>query len=166
VYSDFLCPYCSRFALQTLPELKASHIEPGKLLLVFKHLPLKGEASAGFQAAEFAECARRQGRFWPVHDALFSRQRELRDEMPKEIEAEVGLDRELLGRCLEGSSRAAVQADWDLAVSFGLRVTPMFHLGPIDSAGRIAVTVVLAGTKPVSVFQTEIDKLLAAVAAK
>jgi protein-disulfide isomerase len=71
VFSDFECPFCGRFAQETLPELQARYIDPGQMFLVFRHLPLPIHAQAR-PAAEASECAARQGKFWEYHDALFA----------------------------------------------------------------------------------------------
>jgi protein-disulfide isomerase len=67
-FSDFECPYC-RSAQAVLKRVMERW--PGKVRLVFKHFPLEQHAYA-LQAARAAVCAERQGRFWPVHDLLFT----------------------------------------------------------------------------------------------
>jgi protein-disulfide isomerase len=73
VFSDFECPICRTFALETFPELEARY--PGRVALVFRHWPLTGHRFA-YPAARASECAAQQGRFFPFHDLLFSQQRE------------------------------------------------------------------------------------------
>ena len=47
--------------------------ETGKVLLAFRHLPLEGKHTLAVKAAEAADCAGGQDRFWPMHDELFRR---------------------------------------------------------------------------------------------
>jgi protein-disulfide isomerase len=69
-YSDFQCPYCAKFVRDTFPLLNRRYIETGKVLFAFRHLPLDNIHSLAHRAAENAECARQQGKFWEMHDAL------------------------------------------------------------------------------------------------
>ena len=61
-FSDFQCPFCGRFAGETLPVLKKSYVDAGKLRIVFRHLPLAMHANAA-KAAQSANCAARDNRF-------------------------------------------------------------------------------------------------------
>src|SRR5439155_1071205 len=72
--SDFQCPYCRDFTLNTLPALEREYVQPGKVRFVFINLPLTSTHAHAVAAAQVAMCAARQNRFWPVHDLLFKRQ--------------------------------------------------------------------------------------------
>src|SRR2546425_455688 len=72
--SDFQCPYCRTFALTTLPILEREYVQTGKVRLVYINLPLPYLHANAFAAALVATCAARQGKFWPMHDALFQHQ--------------------------------------------------------------------------------------------
>ena len=68
-YADFECPHCK----QAEPVLKhLLEIYPGKLRLVFRHLPLEGVHPHALLAAQAAEAAAGQGKFWQMHDLLFA----------------------------------------------------------------------------------------------
>jgi protein-disulfide isomerase len=94
VYSDFQCPACAVAA----PVLTALANE-GSVSLVFRYFPLVSIHSNAEAAAEAAQAAAQQGRFWEFHDALFARQAGWADLPPSDaaaafeaIAAEVGLD--------------------------------------------------------------------------
>jgi len=70
-FSDFECPYCIRHFSQTWPELKKTYIDTGKVKIVFKYFPLGFHPNAQ-KAAEAAECSNDQGKFWEMHDKIFS----------------------------------------------------------------------------------------------
>lgn len=70
-YSDFQCPYCGTFARDTLPRIVSEYVDTGKAFFAFRHLPLEAIHPHARRAAEAAECARRQDRFWTVHDTIF-----------------------------------------------------------------------------------------------
>ena len=72
-YGDFQCPYCAR-AYPTLAELQRRHGE--RIALVFRHLPL-GMHPFAEGAAEAAEAAGAQGKFWEMHDKLFDYQAQM-----------------------------------------------------------------------------------------
>jgi protein-disulfide isomerase len=73
-YGDYECPDCGAL-FNTIRELRVRG--PQDLRLVFRHYPLSGIHHHAFQAAEAAEAAGAQGRFWEMHDLLFSSQNKL-----------------------------------------------------------------------------------------
>ena len=75
-FSDFQCPFCSRFAEQTLPQLQEEYIDTGKVKFVYRDLPLESLHPNAMITHIAAECADEQGKFWEFHDALFEKQRE------------------------------------------------------------------------------------------
>src|SRR5689334_10123212 len=88
-YGDFQCPYCARAhaALNVLAD------ELGGIRLVFRHLPLSDLHPLAELAAEAAEAAASQGKFWDMHDTLFEQQRQVTDKQDLAVLAEsVDLD--------------------------------------------------------------------------
>ena len=75
-FSDFQCPFCARFHIQTLPLLLEEYIEPGKVKLVFRDFPIQSIHPNALPASIAAECANEQGKFKEMHDALFENQNE------------------------------------------------------------------------------------------
>lgn len=70
-FSDFQCPFCSR----VLPTVKKVLSEYGdKVQFSYKHFPLVSIHPRAAKAAEAAECAKDQGKFWEFHDQLFENQ--------------------------------------------------------------------------------------------
>jgi protein-disulfide isomerase len=74
-YADFQCPSCAAFFRQGESSIDHRFVETGKVQLVFHEFPLPQHANA-VPAAATARCAGEQNAFWPMHDLLFSRQRE------------------------------------------------------------------------------------------
>jgi protein-disulfide isomerase len=72
--SDFQCPFCRRFALETFPALRSQYVKTGKVRWVFVNFPLTSIHSNALAAAETAVCAAEQGAFWPMHDLLYKYQ--------------------------------------------------------------------------------------------
>jgi protein-disulfide isomerase len=120
-YSDFQCPYCGQFARTTLRTLEARYVRPGQVLLAFRHLPLENLHPLAFKAAEASECARRQGKFWEMHDRSFESQKQL-DEASLLASAEaIGLDMARFRTCLAG--QATEQVRKDIATAGELKIT-------------------------------------------
>jgi protein-disulfide isomerase len=88
-YGDFECPICKQ-AAPALKQLLARHA--GKVRLAYRHFPLEGVHPHALQAAEAAESAAAQGRFWAMHDLLFDNQLLLRLEDLREYAVRLGLD--------------------------------------------------------------------------
>jgi len=89
-YGDFQCPYCGR----AYPILRQLHQELGdELRLVFRHFPLFDIHPRAENAAEAAEAAGAQARFWEMHDLLFENQRALDFEHLVGYAARLDLDR-------------------------------------------------------------------------
>jgi protein-disulfide isomerase len=160
VYSDFQCPFCRMFAKQTLPALERTYIDTGKAVLAFRHLPLQRLHPFAAKAAEAAECARRQGRFWEMHDRLFDGARELTDAAIDGYSAAIGLKADGFRKCLAGDATAAVLADLEGAAALGISGTPTFLLGSPLGDGRVKVTRRLSGAVTASVLGKLLNGML------
>src|SRR5207245_4378739 len=71
--SDFQCPYCKQWHDQTYNAFLEQYVKTGKVRLAYVNFPLASHVYA-WPAAESAMCAGAQGKFWPMHDALFATQ--------------------------------------------------------------------------------------------
>src|SRR5262245_60944694 len=108
-FSDFECPFCGRFARDVQPMLDRMYIKTGDVLMVFVHFPLEEIHPNALTAAVYAECAGQQGRFWEMHDLLFSDQKKL-DPLELQGRAKtLGLDIPKFGTCLSGDMRERVR---------------------------------------------------------
>ena len=121
VFSDYQCPYC--VALE--PQLKALYERyKGKLGVTIKHFPLSSHKAAR-PAAMAAYCAHKQGRFWPMHEALLASHATLSGSVIDGIARQVGLDMGTYGDCLEEpESSRHIDADRQEGVRAGLQGTP------------------------------------------
>ncbi len=88
-YGDFECPSCKVAA--TTPKLLLERY-PNKIRFIFRHFPLQDAHPHAFMAAEAAEAAAAQGKFWPMHDVLFQSQAHLKDKDLYRYAADIGLD--------------------------------------------------------------------------
>lgn len=96
-----------------------------RLRIVFKHLPVQGPVSVG--AAQAAQCANRQGRFWPFHDAVLAQPAFLDTARLKQFASQAGLDRATFDRCVDrDEARAVVSAAAEEAARYDVRASPSF----------------------------------------
>lgn len=136
-FSDFECPYCSR-AADTLKGLKEKYA--GKpVQFVFRNFPLSFHPNAR-PAAEYAQCAQEQGKFWEMHDGIFARQRELSADVLKEVAGQAGLDAGKLEACLAGSAvKQQIEEDMKKAQEVGVGGTPSFFVNGQTFGGNPTV---------------------------
>ncbi len=159
VFSDFQCPYCSRFARDVLPEIERTYVATGKVALAFRHLPLPIHPQA-LQAAAVAECAARQGLFWETHDWLFA-EKILDADTWKAIPESVPLDRQGLNDCLlDPAIGNDIQASIAEARGLGVRATPTFFIGTRTMDGRVKIGRAISGMRPAQEFMHELDSIL------
>jgi len=132
-FGDFECPYCG--AAQ--PIIKAvQRIVGERLLFTFRHFPLTQIHPHAERAAEAAEAAGAQGKFWEMHDLLFENQRTLDDWHLLEFASQLGLDVKRFSRELaEGVHRERVREDFMSGVRSGVNGTPTFFINNVRYDG-------------------------------
>jgi protein-disulfide isomerase len=124
-YGDFECPYCGR-AEPVVRELLAGY---GDLRYVWRHLPLTDVHPHAQLAAEAAEVAASQGKFWQMHDQLLSHQDALTVKDLIRHARQLGLDTERFTRDLRNHpGQAKIAADIDSADLSGVSGTPTFFI--------------------------------------
>lgn len=154
--SDFQCPYCAEWQRNTHEALRAEYVRTGKVKLAFLNFPLENHQHA-MAAARAAMCAGVQGRFWPVHDAIFetqSRWAAAADAAPvfESIARTAGVRIEEWKSCFtSGVMDPLIIADRDRAESAGVQSTPTFIVGKL----------ILRGAAPITEFRRIIDSTLA-----
>src|SRR6476469_3654609 len=137
VYGDFECPYTAA-AMQSTALLLQSG---AAFELVFRHFPLRSIHPHTDAAAEAAEAAARQGRFWEMHDLLFRNQRHLEDADLRRYAIRLGLDMARFeADLLDPAIAARVERDIESGDRSGVGGTPSLfidgiaYLGPRDPA--------------------------------
>jgi protein-disulfide isomerase len=160
VYSDFQCPYCARFARETLPELNTSYVARGTVRVAFRHLPLTAIHPNAMGAARAAECARRQDKFWAMHDRLFTDPVDLAPASLERHGRELGLGAPFLA-CLQAEeSGEPVRRDLAEARSLNLVSTPTVLVGRVAADGTMQAAYRFGAVRPQEL-ATAIDTLLA-----
>lgn len=125
-YGDYECPYCGR----AFPIVQAVRRRLGdQLRFVFRNFPLTQIHEHAEHAAEVAEAAAAQGKFWPMHDWLFRHQHTLDDDALLAGARDVGLDVDRVRRELAGGAyRSRVREDFMSGVKSGVNGTPTFYI--------------------------------------
>jgi protein-disulfide isomerase len=128
-YGDYECPYCGE-AYLILKEVQARMGE--RLCFVFRNFPITTSHPHAERAAEAAEAAGTQGRFWEMHDLLYENQRRLRDQDLRAYAERLGLDLELFDEELAEHVHAArVHEDFLSGVRSGVNGTPTFYINGV-----------------------------------
>jgi protein-disulfide isomerase len=129
---------------------------PTNVRIAFRHFPLSFHKNAQ-RAAEAADCAQEQGKFWELHDILFENNRALEEEKLAEYAGQAGVDPAKFKECMDsGRTRQPVLDDMEAGKALGVRGTPAFFVNGIR----------LSGAKPFPDFKAVIDSELARAASK
>jgi protein-disulfide isomerase len=161
-YSDFTCGYCAKFFQETWPRLQAKYIDTGKVRFVYRDYP-RSDQGVGIEAAVAARCAGAQGRYWPMHDRLFSERGRLDPGSFKGFANGIGLDQKAFAKCFdERQHLESIFEDRQEANRWGFHGTPGFILmrtvgGPSEKEPAVAIP----GAVPFNQFAEEIDRMLA-----
>jgi protein-disulfide isomerase len=128
-YGDYECPYCGA----AYPIVKEVQDRMGdKLRFVFRNFPITTSHPHAEQAAEAAEAAGSQGRFWEMHDTLYENQRRLGDADLRSYAARLGLDLESFERDVAEHVHAPrVREDFMSGVRSGVNGTPTFYINGV-----------------------------------
>ena len=149
-FSDFQCPYCHRFATETLPKIKEAYGD--QVRYIFRDYPLTAIHPFAQKAAEAGQCAHEQDVFWEFHDVLFDNQEALSLDDLKRYAGDVGADTGKFNDCLDsGKYSREVLLDLQEGRQSGVNGTPAFLINGM----------MLSGAQPFEQFQQVIDQALA-----
>jgi protein-disulfide isomerase len=146
-YGDFECPHCAA-ARPVLEGLVAE--DPKAIRLVYRHFPITTIHPHSLAAAEAAEAAGAQGKFWEMHDMLFTHQQQLEDEDLRAHAAAIDLDLRRFDRDMEEHVHLdEVKRDFHRGVQDGVNGTPTIFInglrydGPRDRVSILAAIAAL-----------------------
>lgn len=156
--SDFECPYCAQFHVESARIIDSLYVKSGIARYLWISFPNSTHPRA-WPAVEAAFCAGAAGRFWPMHDILFERVdqwKAAKDPFGLFVKwaEEIGIEVESFGYCLRNDVTAPLQvADYDSALRSGITSTPFFVVG--DS-------VAIRGVVSMERFRSAVDSVLIA----
>ena len=146
-WSDYECPFCARFYSETEKLIDEQYVKTGKVRFVYRDYPLPFHQNAQ-KAAEAAECAGDQGKFWEMHNLLFEQGVAGGVAGFKQFAQQLGLDTSKFNTCLDtGATAAEIQKDMNDGSAVGIQGTPGFIIN-----GKL-----VSGAQPFSVFKQVID---------
>jgi protein-disulfide isomerase len=154
-YADFQCPFCGQFARGTLRQIEDKYVNNGTVRVVFHYYAVIGEES--IKAAEAAECAGEQGKFWEFYDMLFANQAgenqgAFKDQNLTSFARSLNLDNAAFTTCLNsGKYREAIRSDTANGKLRGVEGVPTLFINDKKVVGAISM----------QQFETTIGPLLA-----
>jgi protein-disulfide isomerase len=154
-YSDFGCSHCRNFALDQGKKLRAEYEATDTVRFEYKHFIISPPDTAN--AANAAECAADQGRFWDYHDLLYSQQGVSRNPFAKDnlkrYAAQLGLIQQTFNECVDGDTHLdKVYRDSAAGRDAGVQGTPTFFINGKEIPGEL----------PYLEFKAAVDAALAA----
>ena len=151
-FEDYQCPFCGKAFQQTFPLIKQEYIDTGKVKYVYRDFPLSSLHPQALPAAEAAECADEQGKFWEFHEGLFLNQALLGKDFYLSLAEQNGLDINQFTSCIDsGKYKQEVLNDLNYGTSLGVSGTPTFFINGVK----------LVGAQPYETFKQIIDAELA-----
>ena len=144
-YGDYECPYTRR----SLREVEEVRDELGReLRWVFRNFPLTEIQPHALRAAEAAEAAGAQGRFWDMHAILFGHQKALEDPDLHRYAAELGLHTEAFAADLAGGlALDRIRGEVDGGMRSGVGGTPTFFTNGVRHDGPYAASALLTALR-------------------
>ena len=148
-FSDFQCGYCARFVDATLVPLLEAY--PDEIRFCYRDFPLDNIHPEARPAAEAAQCAFEQNKFWEFHNGLFRSQTALSNNLYMELADKINLDINEFEKCYSsGRFRSRVNDDFNVGRDLGVTGTPTFFVN-----GRP-----LVGAQPLEAFMAVIESEL------
>lgn len=156
-FADFRCPFCEKFYSDSEPQILKDYVDTGKAKFVFRNYAFLGPASV--VAANAAECANDQGKFWEMYDYLYKNQPPESDitmftseNLTSGAATAIGLNTDQFKSCMDTNKLDKNQAA-DLAEgqSIGVSGTPTFYINGVQ----------LVGAQPYASIKAVIDQELA-----
>ncbi len=158
IFTDYQCPFCRRFELGAMREIKKEYVDTGKLRFLVRDLPLGIHPNAE-KAAEAAHCAEDQGKFWEFRDKMIENSNHLEAEKLPGYAKDTGLDADKFSTCMKSGKYAKLIKDSiSYADVLGISGTPTFVLGKRE--GDKVEGVKLIGAQPFPVFDQKIREML------
>ena len=142
-YSDFECPFCASFATVQMPVIREQLIATGKVRWRYRDFPLPTHAYSRY-AALAAQCAGEQGKFWEMHDQLFTNHQWAQTAknprgLFRDFVRAIGLDLDKYDACMDGQRYAGrIQASVQEGEARGVKGTPSFYVNGRPYQGRSA----------------------------
>jgi len=161
-FTDFQCPFCGRFTLEAYPRIVADYVSTGKIRFMYRDLPLTSIHPWAQSGAVAVHCAGEQGKFWEMHNSLFTDRRSLRPPDVVDRASKLGLDMVKFNECMNSKRyENEIETSVKGAERMNIGGTPTFLLGTLEDNGNsMKIKKFIIGAHPYEKFQAELDDLL------
>ena len=154
-FTDYQCPFCQQYAMETFPTLFTEMIESGRIFYALKDLPLDNLHPEAIVAATAVRCAGEQDAYKAMHDAVFANQalwggsgETAAINIFTDLAVDLELDSEALTSCIDlGEQRERVLANQQESLALGVSSTPIFYINGYP----------MRGAQPFDVFEAVIE---------
>ena len=164
-FADYQCPFCAQIERTAIQPVVREYVEPGKIRLAYLELPLTQIHPLALNASKTALCAGNQGKYWPVHDALFGNHDKLDETHVRSLALAASVDVAALSTCLKDDAVGKrVAADALMARTLGVSGTPTLFFGIIQADGRLKVTKRLHGMQPIDAIRNILNEMIKSTA--
>jgi protein-disulfide isomerase len=163
--SDYHCPFCRRQNLQTMPQVLAEYVNSGKVRYAFIDYPIAQLHPDAFKSHEAAACAGDQGKYWQMHDLLFTNAPAREASQLTANAGMLGVDTKKFEACLNdgkgGPHAPTIRASIARMQQLGVDGTPLVLIGLTPPPGTpMKVLASVYGAKPYPEFKTALDQVL------
>jgi len=159
-YTDYECPFCRQFHMNTFDQIRRTYVDSGKVMYVSRDFPLDMHKNAP-RAAVAGRCAAEQGKFWELRHAMIANADKLGAEQIVGYAKELKLDIAKFRPCmLSNRFKKSIDEDMDEGRSIGIGGTPSFVIGRMVNGKLEGVRMV--GAMPYINFAAKLDEMLAA----
>jgi protein-disulfide isomerase len=133
-FTDYECPFCARHARDVLPDLAREF--RGRMRYTMVHFPIASIHPSARKAAEAAECAQDQDRFWDYHKLLFRFSPDIGRERLFQHAEGLGMNVDEFQECLDSGRKAEIiDENLELGRQLGVSGTPTFFVNGLGLAG-------------------------------
>ena len=166
-FSDYECPFCKRYVTDTMGQLKKNYVETGKVIYVFRDLPLPFHEPAATKLAMAAECVRSltsDKAYYVMHDLMFEATAGngggIADEKLTALAVKAGANSTKYTTCMTAEQfKSEIEKDKTDASAIGINGTPGFVVGTLAADGSVTGKII-SGAYPYATFSEAIDALL------
>jgi len=163
-YTDYECPFCRQFHLNTFEQIRRNYIDSGKVLYVSRDFPLDMHKNAP-RAAAAGRCAAEQNKFWELRHVMIANADKLGAEQITGYAKELKLDLGKFRPCMASNRfKQSIDEDMQEGRSIGISGTPSFVIGRLVDGKLEGVRMV--GAMPYINFAQKLDQALAQASAK
>ncbi|MHB8626428.1 MAG: DsbA family protein [Aggregatilineales bacterium] len=140
-FGDFQCPFCEQFFFQTEKSLLQQYA--GKIRFVWRNWPLINIHPDAMNAANAAECAYEQNKFWEYHDVLYENQQQLGKDALVSYAKQLNLNMTAFQSCFDTDKYLQrIETDIHAAETLGLQGTPTFFINGRKVLGAIPLAAI------------------------